>query len=239
MASVPLDNHLLASLSAAEYELLRPHLRRTELVLGMTLYESGQPVDRAYFPTTSIVSLHYVMEDGASAEVAGVGNEGMLGISLVLGGDRTTSRAAVQTAGEAFVIHAPALGEVSSHAPGLQRLLLRYTQALIAQMTQTAGCIRHHSIEQQVSRWLLLTLDRMPSADVVMTQELIAEMLGVRRESVTEAAQTLKSHGLIRYHRGCITVLDRKGLGAHVCECYRVVKGEFDRLLRDFQGSGA
>lgn len=234
MASAPLDNHLLGSLSATEYERLRPHLRAVTLPLGATVYECGQPMDRAYFPTTSIVSLHYVMRDGASAEVASVGNEGMLGISLVLGGNRTTSRAAVQTAGEAYVISAPALSAASSSAPGLQRLLLRYTQALIAQMTQTAGCIRHHSIEQQVARWLLLTLDRAPRADVVMTQELIAAMLGVRRESVTDAALTLKSLGLIRYHRGCITVLDRKALGAHVCECYEVVKGEFDRLLRDF-----
>ena len=233
MASVPHDNHLLASLSAAEFELLRPRLRRTLLPLGKTLYESGQQVDRAYFPTTAIVSLHYVMRDGASAEVASVGNEGMLGISLVLGGDQTTSRAAVQTAGEAYVIAAPALARASTRAPGLQRLLLRYAQALIAQMTQTAGCIRHHSIEQQVSKWLLLTLDRMPDTNVVMTQELIAVMLGVRRESVTEAAQTLKSRGLIDYRRGRIIVLDRQGLGGHACECYEVVKGEFDRLLRD------
>jgi CRP-like cAMP-binding protein len=157
----------------------------------------------------------------------------MLGVSLVLGGDRTTSRAAVQAAGEAFVIPARALTDASARAPGLQRLLLRYTQALIAQMTQTAGCIRHHSIEQQVCRWLLLTLDRTPSASLVMTQELIAVMLGVRRESVTEAARTLKARGLIRYHRGCIEVLDRSGLAVHACECYAVVKGEFDRLLRD------
>jgi CRP-like cAMP-binding protein len=234
-ASIPPRNHLLASLSAPELEALGPRLRRVKLPLGKTLYESGQPVTCAYFPTTSIVSLHYVMRDGASAEVADVGNEGMLGISLLLGGDRTTSRAAVHTAGEAYVIGARALHEVLTHAPGLQRLLLRYTQALIAQMTQTAGCIRHHSIEQQVSRWLLRTLDRMPTADVVMTQEHIAAMLGVRRESVTEAAQALKSHGLIRYHRGCITVLDRPGLSAHACECYAAVKGEFDRLLRDFR----
>jgi len=235
MASVPRDNHLLASLSPGEFDRIRPYLRRTALPLGRTLYESGQPVDRAYFPTTAIVSLHYVMRDGASAEVAGVGNEGMLGISLVLGGDRTTSRASVQTAGEAYVVRAAALDEASKHAPGLQRLLLRYTQALIAQMTQTAGCIRHHSIEQQVSRYLLLTLDRMPNANIVMTQELIAVMLGVRRESVTEAALSLKSHGLIDYNRGRITVLDRAGLGSQACECYEVVKGEFDRLLRDFR----
>jgi CRP-like cAMP-binding protein len=233
MTSGPLDNHLLASLSPAEYESLRPHLRPVDLALGRTLHESGQPVDRAYFPTTSIVSLHYAMRDGASAEVASVGNEGMVGISLVLGGDRSTSRAAVQMAGEAYLVPASALNEAAQRAPGLRRLLLRYTQALIAQMTQTAGCIRHHSIEQQVSRWLLLTLDRMPTDDVVMTQELIAVMLGVRRESVTEAAQTLKARGLIQYHRGCITVLDRQGLTAHACECYGVVKSEFDRLLRD------
>lgn len=235
MTSVPQDNHLLASLSAAEFELLAPHLRRTDLPLGKTLYESGQPVDSAYFPTTSIVSLHYVMRDGASAEVAGVGNEGMLGFFLALGGDRATSRAAVQTAGEAFGIAAPALGRVVRKAPGLHRLLLRYTQALVAQMTQTAGCIRHHSIEQQLSRWLLLTLDRMPHTDVVMTQEHIGVMLGVRRESITDAAQTLKSRGLIQYQRGCITVLDRHGLAAMACECYGVVKDEFDRLLRDFR----
>ena len=235
MASVPQDNYLLASLSPAEFELLGPHLRRTVLPLGSILYESGQPAEQAYFPATAVVSLHYVMRDGTSAEVASVGNEGMLGIFLALGGDRTTSRAAIQIAGDAFAIAAPALEKARRRAPGLQRLLLRYTQALIAQMTQTAGCIRHHSIEQQLARWLLLALDRMPDADVVMTQEHIALMLGVRRESITEAAQTLKSRGLIRYQRGCITVLDRHGLSDHVCECYGVVKTEFDRLLRDFR----
>jgi CRP-like cAMP-binding protein len=204
--------------------------------LGTTLYESGQVVQRAYFPTTSIVSLHYVMQNGASAEVASVGNEGMVGISLALGGDRATSRAVVQAAGEAFAIPSTVLNDASSRAPGLQPLLLRYTQALITQMTQTVACTRHHSIEQQVCRWLLLTLDRMPSSELVMTQELIGVMLGVRRESVTEVAQALKERGLIRYHRGCITVLDRQGLGEHVCECYGVVKTEFDRLLRHFGG---
>lgn len=235
MASAPQDNHLLASLSPADFALLGPHLHRTALPLGRILYESGHHVSRAYFPTSAIVSLYYVMRDGSSAEVASVGNEGMLGIFLALGGDRTTSRAAVQVAGDAFAITASALDKVCRRAPGLQRLLLRYTQALIAQMTQTAGCIRHHSIEQQVSRWLLLTLDRMPDADMVMTQELIAVMLGVRRESITEAAQTLKSRGLIQYRRGSITVLDRQGLGEHVCECYGVVKAEFERLLRDIR----
>lgn len=235
MASVPLDNHLLASLPASEYEALRPHLVLTPMVLGAALYESGQPERRAYFPTTSIVSLHYVMRDGASAEVAGVGPEGMVGISLALGGDRTTSRAVVQTAGEAYSIGADALTDAVRRTPGLQRLLLRYAQALITQMTQAVACTRHHSIEQQVCRWLLLTLDRMPTRELVMTQELIAVMLGVRRESVTEAAQALKDRGLIRYQRGRITVLDRQGLGAYVCECYEVVKGEFDRLLRDFR----
>lgn len=201
--------------------------------LGELLYESGERITQAYFPTTSIISLHYVMQDGASAEIAGVGNEGMLGVSLIMGGESTSSRSLVQTAGEAYVLDAAILIADFNRGGALQRLLLRYSQALITQMTQTGACNRHHSVEQQLCRWLLLTLDRMPTRDLVMTQELIASMLGVRRESVTEAAGKLKERGIISYRRGHITVLDRVGLTTYVCECYDVVKTEFNRLLRD------
>jgi len=228
-----LQNHLLAALPAAEYERLLPDLEPVALALGEVLYEPGGRLQHAYFPTTAIISLHYVMENGASAEIAGVGNEGMLGVSLFMGGNTTPSRAVVQTAGDAYRLTARRLVEEFNGAGPLLRLLLRYSQALITQMAQTGACNRHHSVAQQLSRWLLLTLDRLPSNDLVMTQELIASMLGVRRESVTEAAGTLKQDGVISYRRGHISVLSRAGLHAHVCECYAVVKTEFDRLLRD------
>lgn len=205
------------------------------MLLGEVLCESGSRMQYVYFPTTSIVSLHYVMESGASSEVAGVGNEGILGVSLFMGGDTTPSRALVQTAGHAYRMKPQFLLEEFKRGGAIQRLLLRYSQALSAQLAQTAVCNRHHSVEQQLCRWLLLTLDRLSSNDLVMTQELIAGMLGVRRESVTEAAGKLKEIEVISYRRGHITVLDRAGLNTHVCECYEVVKTEFNRLLRDVQ----
>lgn len=201
--------------------------------LGEVLYESGAPLPHVYFPTTAIVSLLYVLEDGASAEIAVVGNEGILGISLFMGGDTTPSRAVVQSAGHGYRLKAELLKREFNRAGPVLRLLLRYTQALITQMTQTAVCNRHHSIEQQLCRWLLLSLDRLSSDSLVMTQELIANMLGVRREGVTEAAGNLQRAGLIRYSRGRIEVLDRIGLENAVCECYAVVKKEYDRLLAD------
>ena len=199
--------------------------------LGDVLYESGSELRYVYFPTTSIVSLLYVMEDGASAEIAIVGNEGILGISLFMGGNTTPSRAVVQSAGHGFRLKAQLLKEEFGRFGPTMHLLLRYTQALITQMAQTAVCNRHHSVDQQLCRWLLLSLDRLSSNELSMTQELIANMLGVRREGVTEAAGKLQEAGLIRYHRGRITMLDRPGLEARSCECYRVVKMEFDRLL--------
>jgi len=229
----PLQNYLLAALPAAEIERLSVDLEPVTLALGEVLYEPGGRQQHAYFPTRSIISLHYVMENGAAAEIAGVGNEGMLGVSLIMGGNSTPSRAVVQTAGEAYRLPVRCLLEEFNRGGPLLRLLLRYSQALLTQMAQTAACNRHHSVAQQLSRWLLLTLDRMPSNDLVMTQELIAGMLGVRRESVTEAAGALKQVGVISYRRGHISVLDRAGLHDHVCECYAVVKNEFDRLLRD------
>src|SRR5690348_7984064 len=201
--------------------------------LGAVLYEPGIRMRHVYFPTTSIVSLLYVMEDGASAEIAIVGNEGMLGISLFMGGETTPSRAVVQSAGHGLRLEAPILKEEFGRLGRMMHLLLRYTQALITQMAQTAVCNRHHSVDQQLCRWLLLSLDRLSSNEVSMTQELIANMLGVRREGVTEAAGKLQDAGLIRYSRGKITVLDRPGLEAQACECYKVVKKEFDRLLPD------
>jgi CRP-like cAMP-binding protein len=210
--------------------------------LGDVLYESGGQLQHVYFPTTAIVSLHYVMEDGASAEIAGVGNEGVLGISLFMGGNTTPSRAIVQTAGHGYRLKARLMTGEFNRTGGrrngvLHDLLLRYTQALITQMSQTAVCNRHHSVEQQVCRWLLLTLDRLPSNELTITQELIAGMLGVRREGITETAGNLQRSGLISYRRGHITVLDRTGLEKHACECYKVVKKEFHRLLSDIQGS--
>ena len=229
----PTQNHLLAALPATEFGRLSPHLELVSMPLGEALYESGGHLQHVYFPTTSIVSLLYVLENGASAEIAVVGNEGILGISLFMGGETTPSRAVVQSAGHGYRLQAELLKEEFNRAGPVLRLLLRYTQALITQMTQTAVCNRHHSVEQQLCRWLLLSLDRLTSDALTMTQELIANMLGVRREGVTEAAGNLQRAGLIRYSRGHIEVLDRPGLEKAVCECYAVVKMEFDRLLSD------
>ncbi|MHB8494773.1 MAG: Crp/Fnr family transcriptional regulator [Casimicrobiaceae bacterium] len=227
----PKQNHLLAALPAEDYNRLLPNLELIAMPLGWALYESGGHMGHVYFPTTSIVSLLYVMEDGASAEIAVAGNEDVLGISLFMGGDTTPSRAVVQSAGFGFRLKAEFLKREFERFGATMHLLLRYTQALITQMAQTAVCNRHHSVDQQLSRWLLLSLDRLASNELSMTQELIANMLGVRREGVTEAAGKLQNAGLIRYRRGRITVLDRPGLEARCCECYRVVKTEFDRLL--------
>ena len=227
----PSQNHLLAALPAAEYERLAPHLEWIPLLLGETLYEPGGQLQHVYFPTTAIVSLLYVMEDGSSAEIAVVGNEGLVGIALFMGGETTPSRAVVQSAGYGYRLRASALKTEFSLGGNLQHLLLRYTQALITQMAQTAVCNRHHGLEKQLCRWLLLSLDRLDSNELKMTQELIANMLGVRREGVTEAAGKLQAAGLIEYSRGRITVLDRPKLEAQVCECYAVVKREYDRLL--------
>ena len=227
------QNHLLAALPATEFERLKPHLELIHLPLGDVLYESGGRLSYVYFPTTSIISLHYILENGASSEIAGVGNEGLLGISLFMGGESTPSWATVQTAGDSYRLKAALLVQAFNQGGPVQRLLLRYTQALIAQISQTAVCNRHHTIEQQLCRWLLFTLDRLDSQELVMTQELIASMLGVRREGITEAAGKLQHAGIIRYRRGHITVLNRVGLQEHVCECYDVVKKEFDRLFRD------
>ena len=218
---------------AAEFGRLLPYLELVEMPLGEVLYESGARLEHVYFPTTCIVSLLYVLENGASAEIAVVGNEGILGISLFMGGETTPSRAVVQSAGYGYRLRAPLLKEEFNRAGPVLRLLLRYTQALITQMTQTAVCNRHHSIDQQLCRWLLLSLDRLPSSSLTMTQELIANMLGVRREGVTVAARSLQRSGLIRYSRGRIDVIDRPGLEKAVCECYAVVKAEFERLLSD------
>jgi CRP-like cAMP-binding protein len=232
----PGQNHLLAALPAADFEPLADHLELVAMPLGQIVYEPGAQMRHAYFPTTCIVSLHYVTESGASAETAGVGNEGMVGIALFMGGDTTPSSAVVQTGGHAYRLERRWLQQEFARGTQLQSLLLRYTQALITQMAQTAACNRHHSVEQQLCRWLLLTLDRMPSRELVMTQELVASMLGVRRESVTEAAGRLQQAGYIRYRRGHIGVLDRAGLEGRACECYAVVKKEIDRLLPDARG---
>lgn len=229
----PIQNHLLAALPADELERLSAHLELVPLKLGNMLYEPGEQLHYAFFPTTSIISMHYVMATGASAEAAGVGNEGMLGVSLFMGGDTTSSSAVVQTAGYAYRLERHILKQEFDRAGIFQRLLLRYTQALMTQMTQTAVCNRHHSVEQQLCRWLLLTLDRIPVGELVMTQELVASMLGVRREGITEAAGKLQQAEIIRYRRGHIAVIDRKGLESQVCECYAVVKKELDRLLSD------
>jgi CRP-like cAMP-binding protein len=227
----PKQNHLLAALPDADYERLLPHLEIVPLPLGWAVYESGTPQGYVYFPTNSIVSLLYVMEDGSSAEIAVVGDEGLVGIALFMGGETTPSRAVVQSAGYGYRLKASVLKTEFGEGGDLQHLLLRYTQALITQMAQTAVCNRHHSVERQLCRWLLLSLDRLPSNDLTMTQELIANMLGVRREGVTEAAGKLQAAGLIHYSRGKITVLDRPKLEARVCECYAVVRREYDRLL--------
>lgn len=229
----PNQNHLLAALPTAEFERLSPYLELVPMRLGEVLCESSDLLQHGYFPTTAIVSLHYVMESGASAEIAGVGNEGMVGISLFMGGQTTPARAIVQTAGHGYRLRSRLLLDEFNQSGVTMRLLLRYTQALMTEMAQTAACNRHHSLLQQLCRWLLLTLDRMPTNDLIMTQELIASMLGVRREGVTEAAGKLKDLGVISYRRGHITVLNRSLLNNHVCECYDVVKGEFDRLLCD------
>jgi len=227
----PHQNHLLDALPPGDYQRLAAHLELVPMGLGDVLYESGDRLRYVYFPTTSIISLLYVMEDGASAEIAVVGNEGILGISLFMGGETTPSRAIVQSAGHAFRLKAALLKEEFARYGPTMHLLLRYTQALITQMAQTAVCNRHHSVDQQLCRWLLLSLDRLGANQLAMTQELIANMLGVRREGVTEAAGKLQDAGLIRYGRGRITVLDRPGLEKRSCECYEVVKKEFDRLL--------
>ena len=229
----PKQNHLLAALPQADFERLLPHLELVPMPLGEALYESGGRLQHVYFPTTSIVSLLYVMEDGASAEIAVEGNEGILGISLFMGGETTPSRAVVQSAGYGYRLKAQLLKQEFNRAGPVMHLLLRYTQALITQMAQTAVCNRHHSVEQQLCRWLLLSLDRLETDELSMTQELIANMLGVRREGVTEAAGKLQRAGLIHYSRGRITVVNRPGLEKEVCECYSVVKKEFDRLLSD------
>jgi CRP-like cAMP-binding protein len=227
----PRQNYLLKALPPRDYERIQPHLELISMDLGDVLYEPGVRLRHVYFPTTSIVSLLYVMEDGASAEIAIVGNDGILGVSLFMGGETTPSRAVVQSAGFGYRLKAQSLKtEFARFGPTLH-LLLRYTQALITQMAQTAVCNRHHSVDQQLCRWLLLSLDRLASNELSMTQELIANMLGVRREGVTEAAGKLQDAGLIRYSRGKISVLDRAGLEARSCECYQVVKTEMDRLL--------
>jgi CRP-like cAMP-binding protein len=225
------QNHLLAALPAADYARLVPDLHLMPMPLGWAIYESGGPQGYLYFPTDAIVSLLYVLADGDSTELGVVGNDGLVGISLFMGGETTPSRAVVQSAGYGYRLKASVLKAEFEHGGALQLLLLRYTQALITQMAQTAVCNRHHSVDQQLCRWLLLSLDRLPSNELVMTQELIADMLGVRREGVTEAAGRLQAAGLIHYSRGRITVLDRPKLEARVCECYGVVRRETDRLL--------
>jgi CRP-like cAMP-binding protein len=232
----PRQNHLLAALPADEYARLLPNLELIPMPLGQVLYESGEQMRYVYFPTDSIVSLLYVMEDGASAEIAVVGNEGLVGVSLFMGGETTPSRAIVQSTGHAYRLKGQMLKYEFRRFGGRRAgvfhdLLLRYTQALLTQMAQTAVCNRHHTLDQQFCRWLLLSLDRLHSNELVMTQELIANMLGVRREGVTEAAGNVQRAGLISYNRGRINVLDRPGLEARACECYAVVKNEFDRLL--------
>src|SRR5688572_20571459 len=227
----PKQNQLLAALPAPEFARLAPQLELVQMPLGESLYESGTRLHHVYFPTTSIVSLLYVLEDGASAEIAVVGNEGILGISLFMGGETTPSRAVVQSAGHGYRLKAELLKREFNRAGPVLHLLLRYTQALITQMAQTAVCNRHHSVEQQLCRWLLLSLDRLRSNRLVMTQELIANMLGVRREGVTEAAGKLQKAGVIEYHRGKIAVLDRERLEAMSCECYDVVRKETNRLF--------
>ena len=229
----PRQNQLLAALPDAEWQRWLPHLELADLPLGKVLYESGTTLCHVYFPTTAIVSLLYVMENGASAEIAVVGNEGIVGVSLFMGGESTPSRAVVQSAGHGFKLKSQSMKREFNRGGPVLHLLLRYTQALITQVAQTAVCNRHHSLDQQLCRWLLLSLDRLQGTDLVMTQELIANMLGVRREGVTEAALKLQKAGLIQYARGHISVLDRPGLEQRSCECYAVVKKEYDRLLPD------
>jgi CRP-like cAMP-binding protein len=230
----PRQNHLLAALPEADWRRWAPQLEWVDMPLGHVMYESGRTLSHVYFPTTSIVSLLYVMENGASAEIAVVGHEGVVGISLFMGGESTPSRAVVQSAGHGWRLRAQQVKDEFNRAGPVMHLLLRYTQALITQMAQTAVCNRHHSLDQQLCRWLLLSLDRLQGDELVMTQELIANMLGVRREGVTDAALKLQKQKLIRYARGHITVLDRSGLEARTCECYAVVKKEYDRLLTEW-----
>ena len=225
------QNHLLAAIPDAEWKRVLPHLEAVDLALGQVLYESGSTMTHMYFPSTAIISLLYVMENGSSAEIAVVGNEGLVGVSLFMGGESTPSRAVAQSAGRGFKIEAQIMKNEFNKAGPVMHLLLRYTQALITQMAQTAVCNRHHSLDQQLCRWLLLSLDRLQGDELKMTQELISNMLGVRREGVTEAALQLQSAGIIRYSRGRITVLDRPKLELRTCECYAVVKKEYDRLL--------
>jgi CRP-like cAMP-binding protein len=225
------ENSLLAALPDAEWKRWLPQLERVEMPLGQVLYEAGDTLKYMYFPITSIVSLLYVMENGASAEIAVVGKEGLVGVSLFMGGESTSSRAVVQSAGHGCRLNSKVMKSEFDKAGPVLHLLLRYTQALLTQMAQTAVCNRHHALDQQLCRWLLLSLDRLDGNELVMTQELIANMLGVRREGVTEAALQLQKESLIRYARGHITVLDRKGLEKRTCECYAVVKREYDRLL--------
>lgn len=236
----PNQNHLLAALPAEILERLSPHLELISMPLGEVLYESGSQLQHVYFPTTAILSLHYVTESGATAEIAGVGNEGVLGVSLFMGGHTTPSRATVQTGGYGYRLKSRLMMDEFDRVDGrgadsLHNLFLRYTQALMTQISQTVVCNRHHSVEQQLCRWLLLTLDRLTSNELTMTQELVASMLGVRREGITEAAGNLQRAGLISYRRGHITVLDRSGLESYTCECYNVVKNEFHRLMSDAQ----
>lgn len=231
LAADPRKNTLLAALPDSELERWRPHLEPSSMPLGRVLYESGGRLSHVYFPTTAIVSLLYVMEDGASAEIAVVGREGIVGISLFMGGESTPSRAVVQSAGAAFRLKASLMMQEFNRSGAVLHLMLRYTQALITQMAQTAVCNRHHTLDQQLCRWLLLSLDRLDGNEIVMTQELIANMLGVRREGVTAAASHLQAAGLIEYKRGHITILDRAGLEHRTCECYAVVRHEYDRLL--------
>jgi CRP-like cAMP-binding protein len=229
----PRLNRLIGRLPEADYQRWLPQLEWVDMPLGQVMYESGRALSHVYFPTTAIVSLLYVMEDGASAEIAVVGNEGLVGIALFMGGETTPSRAVVQSAGQGWRLRARMVKDEFERLGPVMHLLLRYTQALITQMAQTAVCNRHHSLDQQLCRWLLLSLDRLGGNELVMTQELIANMLGVRREGVTEAALKLQRRGLIRYQRGHISVLDRAGLERCTCECYAVVKMEYDRLLPD------
>lgn len=231
VAHDPRQNRLLAALAAVECERIYPHLQLVAMPLGKVLYESGDVLRHVYFPTDCIVSLLYVMEDGASAEISVVGNEGLIGIALFMGGETTPSRAIVQSAGYAYKLIGQLLKDEFHRNGKMQLQLLRYTQALITQMAQTAVCNRHHSVDKQLCRWLLLSLDRLSSNELKMTQELIADMLGVRREGVTEAAGKLQKQGVIQYARGKITVLDRPKLEELCCECYAVVKKETDRLL--------
>lgn len=225
------QNYLFHSIPSIEWERLLPHIEPAELPLGKVLYEPGTKMSHVYFPTTAIVSLLYALENGSSAEIAIVGNEGVVGISIFMGGESTSSRAVVQSAGSGYKVKSSLILEEFNRSGPVMHLFLRYTQALITQMSQTAVCNRHHTLDQQFCRWLLLSLDRLPSNELVMTQELIANMLGVRREGVTEAALKVQKAGFIKYARGHITILDRIGLEKRTCECYQVVKTEYDRLL--------